>query len=574
MATSQTLTCGGIVANNGGIGGLTKTGAGILTLTGSNTYSGPTTLSAGSLLIGASNNLGDGSATNTITIGTATLRSTANSYDLGVNRAITLTGNGKIQADAGTLTVSGTVTNGANLFTLFGAGNISVSGVIGTGATPTGGLNIGSTTLPANVTLSGNNLFTGNVSLPANNTQPKAVLTLTNSGALGVGPKTVSSTGANGTNGGEIHLQNNISLASDISFNVSGFTIYNDSGSNTINGNITMASGAGATYLTSTSGTLTVNGNMSATATARSLRLRGDGNGVITGIIANGSTVDLPVLKDLGTGTWTLSGANTYTGGTTVSAGTLALGASHTIPDVSAVSIGSATLDAATFTDTVGTLDVTSTATINLGTGAKLVFANSSGVGSGTWAGTLTITGDFVSGSSLNFGSSTGLTAQQLSKISATGFTNFALDAEGDLTATAGGGGYSAWAAINAIGSAPDQDKDGDGVNNATEYVLGGTVSTNDLSKLPAVSTSGGNLLFTFKRAQTSIDGSTNVTIQVGTTLLAWPDSYNVPGPAQANVPGVSIVKDTSPGFDTVTLSVPQATDARKFARLNVVVTP
>ena len=111
-------------------------------------------------------------------------------------------------------------------------------------------------------------------------------------------------------------------------------------------------------------------------------------------------------------------------------------------------------------------------------------------------------------------------------------------------------------------------------MNNAAEYVLGGTVTTNDLSKLPAASISGSNLLFTFNRSQASIDGSTVVTIEVGTTLLAWPDSHSVPGPAQANVPGVTIVKDTSVGFDTVTLSVPMGTDPKKFARLKTVVTP
>ena len=80
--------------------------------------------------------------------------------------------------------------------------------------------------------------------------------------------------------------------------------------------------------------------------------------------------------------------------------------------------------------------------------------------------------------------------------------------------------GYAGWAATNApTGSAKD-DYDGDGVSNGVEYVLGGTKSTNDSGKLPKVSTSGANLLFTFTRDQKSIDGTTVVTIEVDTDII------------------------------------------------------
>jgi hypothetical protein len=111
-------------------------------------------------------------------------------------------------------------------------------------------------------------------------------------------------------------------------------------------------------------------------------------------------------------------------------------------------------------------------------------------------------------------------------------------------------------------------------VTNGAEYVLGGTSGTNDLAKLPKPTTTGGNLVFTFERDQDSIDGTTSVAIELGTTLDAWPDSYPVPATAVSNNPGVTVVKDSPAGFDTVTLSVPQAPDARKFARLKVTVTP
>ena len=314
--------------------GVTKSGANTLVLSGANTYSGPTTLTGGILEVAASANLGDASPTNSLVLAGGTLSSGAGAFTLDNTRTVSITAASGFRAESGgALTITTDLANGANNLAFTGAGSIVVDGVIGTGATPTGAITIGSSTQPANVTLNGNNLFTGNVTLPAANTQPFAVLTVTNSGAFGVGPKTVQSSG-----GGEIHLQNNISIAANINFTTSGSqqqnnnnaagraVIYNDSGNNTINGNISMGSGNGATIISSDSGLLTLNGNISANTTGRQLQLRGNGNGVVNGVIANGATAGLPVLKDQGTGTWTFNGANTYSGNTTVSAGTLALG--------------------------------------------------------------------------------------------------------------------------------------------------------------------------------------------------------------------------------------------------------
>lgn len=59
VASSQTLTFGGVIANNtGGTGSLTKTGNGTLILSGANTYSGGTVISGGKLSVTASQQSG------------------------------------------------------------------------------------------------------------------------------------------------------------------------------------------------------------------------------------------------------------------------------------------------------------------------------------------------------------------------------------------------------------------------------------------------------------------------------------------------------------------------------------
>ena len=478
-----------------GSGVVTKLGAGIQTLAGVNTYSGLTSVTGGTLQISAANNLGDGSATNTITLGAGTLRSTAGTYSLGVNRAITMTGAGTIYADADTLTVDGSITNGANGLTLRGTGNVVVTGVIGAGATPTGGLTIGvnSATGAANVTLSGDNLFTGNVSLPAPNTQPKATLTLTNSGALGVGPKTVSAQG-----GGEIHLQNGISLPLGVNFTISGLTsIWNDSGNNTIQGNIAISSGNGDSALISTSGLLTVSGNVNASATIRQLRLRGDGNGAITGIISNGTTVNMPVLKDTGTGTWTLSGVNTYTGFTTVSAGTLlitgsiagtanvattgTLGGNGTITGVTTVAT-TGTLSPGS--NNVGTLNLSSTLTLDAGsnyaatitgaatndkvnvTGAMTANGNIVVTLSG-YAPVLNDTFDLADAASITGTPTFDFSAAVLTAGLAWDTSTFATDGKIKVIS---GDPFLAWATANTVIGGKGGDDDGDGVSNLLEF--------------------------------------------------------------------------------------------------------
>jgi hypothetical protein len=131
---------------------------------------------------------------------------------------------------------------------------------------------------------------------------------------------------------------------------------------------------------------------------------------------------------------------------------------------------------------------------------------------------------------------------------------------------------YGTWATANAPTGNPDDDYDGDGVPNAVEFVLGGLATANDLGKLPAAATSGGNMTFTFVRDQDSVHASVSVVIEVGINLATWPDLYTVGADTAGSSAGVTVT-DNLDGTDTITLTVVQAPDTKKFARMQVVVT-
>ena len=151
-----------------GTGAVTKSGAGTLTLNGSNTYSGATTISAGTLQIGANGTTG--SLTSNITNNAALVfnRSNASSYS-GI-----ISGTGAVtKSGSGTLTLTGTNTYTGN--TTVSAGTLNVNGstsassrfTVASGATLGGNGTIGGATMIYGIHSPGNSpgiqTFTGNL---------------------------------------------------------------------------------------------------------------------------------------------------------------------------------------------------------------------------------------------------------------------------------------------------------------------------------------------------------------------------------------------------------------------------
>ncbi len=336
------LNIGSAIQNNSSASALTLAGTGITTLSGANTYTGATVITQGTVNAGAA---------------AAFSGSTQTSGAFGVNSAVTLANNATaalslngfnatIGSLAGGGTTGGNVALGSNTLTI-GTNNTSpaYSGSI----SGNGGLiKIGN----ANQTLSGSSSFSGGLIIKAGtvtsanaNAFGSGTITLGDSANTGLAATLASNTSVtmsnpittagNGTN--TIYGSNNaptfsgpITLGTDLVLNAYGqngnpgggqYSNLTISGAIGGSGNLTLleqiTAGNGSTNASikitnsvNNSGTITNTGNNPGADT-----ISGNIGGSVIGVVQNSAASTL-----------TLSGSNTYSSGTTVSAGILKAG--------------------------------------------------------------------------------------------------------------------------------------------------------------------------------------------------------------------------------------------------------
>ena len=257
----------------------------------------------------------------------------------------------------------------------------------------------------------------------------------------------------------------------------------------------------------------------------------GNADGYFSGPLRNGGSGTLALIKT-GSGTQTLAGTNSYTGPTTLTNGTLRVDGTHS-------GGGAYTVTAAATLGGSGTISaaVSAAGTLAPGSGIGTLTVGNTVI-TGTYAceidgpsadrlaaGTLNITGATVAFSILN-AHAPSAASYVIATYSGTlggSFTSTTLPAgytldystPGQIRLLLLGGGYTAWAALNAGGQAADLDYDHDGVSNGVEYFMGKTGSS--FTANPGVV--GGKV--TWPRDPAAI---ASFKVQVSTNLMTWTD--------------------------------------------------
>lgn len=524
--SSNALTVSGSIS---GANDLIKKGTGPLVISGNNTHTGVTRSEEGSIEIASVNAL----ATTTLDL---------NALDTGT---VSFAAPGTATYSVGALTGSRALDAGENMLSIGGT-NLSgeYSGALGDASL----MKVGSGIL----TLSGDSTFNGNV------THLAGRITLAHSNALGVGPKNFYMQGGSRT----LFLSNNITLPSNITLNVSsnsfdGGGINNESGNNEIQGQINYDSGNPALNIASAVGKLTISGNITLVidATTRNLTLDGasTSDNTISGIIGQAAspTRSLPVLKQ-GAGKWILSGANTYTGSTTVNGGELVLangGSTLLLPKTDGSSnkitgnaTGLLTLDGAL------NIDLTDAASAPDGTSWLLVDVDNVDE---TYDDDFTVTG---------FTESPAGTWKKTQGGSTYTFT----EGDGLMVKTAAPTNtYANWLTANPPATGFSTDSDNDGVANGLENVLGTNPNSYTAGLTDVSSTSS---TATYKHTlNPTIASDVSYVYEWSTDLVEWKAS------TQTNTGGTTAtITPSAPaaGVVTVTTAVTAGPSAKVFTRI------
>jgi autotransporter-associated beta strand protein len=266
-------------------GGLTKTGAGKLTLSATNTYSGATTLSAGVLRATTAGALGGG----TLAISGGTLELAANTAT-DFTRNTTVSGSSTIKSDrlatgAGVTQILGTLSIGAQTLTIDKGSNVD-SG--------TAGLSFSGLT-----TLSGAAIFTVNTGASLNLSSVQSGANLITIGGAGdttlgsvltgsTGGLTKSGTGTLTLSGSATHLYTGVTSITN------GVVKINFAGSGTTSSAFGTSSGISSAVYLSSGATLDLNGISMGNQTKRFV-IRGTGYASLGGALINSSTTSAQI---------------------------------------------------------------------------------------------------------------------------------------------------------------------------------------------------------------------------------------------------------------------------------------
>jgi fibronectin-binding autotransporter adhesin len=358
-AVSKNITLSGILSDDtGATGTLTKTGAGWLTLSGSNTYSGDTAISAGTLRLGASNVIADGSGKGNVSVASGA------TFDLG-GYSETING----------LSGAGTVDNSMNDFA----------------ATLTVGSNAGGT-------------FSGTIK----NTNSALALSLTKTGATDlILSGSNSYNGATTINQGRLFINTANSLSANTAVTVNGGSlVLNAASTPTFSQSISFVSGANisarqaanlSNVTLASSGIVTFNQDDVATAAltlSRNNTLSGElivqvggGSGAPGAVTLSGNHSGAGNMVKIGSGQLTLSGSNSFNG-LTIRNGTVNATTSSNALGSGTVTMGGAGSTGASLT--IGR-SFANNITINAPDSGSVVIA-ANGAGSGyTLAGGITL---------------------------------------------------------------------------------------------------------------------------------------------------------------------------------------
>ncbi len=169
---------------------------------------------------------------------------------------------------------------------------------------------------------------------------------------------------------------------------------------------VRLASATGGTFTLDASGSTPFNLTGGITSAGTSgvsiLILIGNGSGTESGVIANGSGTNITAVTKNGGGIWALGGGNSYTGDTTVNAGTLVVGGivvGNTIVSGGTLVVGG-TISGSTNVNTGGTLasdNGNGTLTnVNINSGGTLSPGGGGGIGTFTVNGDLNLNGSSI----------------------------------------------------------------------------------------------------------------------------------------------------------------------------------